>query len=82
MKDPFTISLFAQRHFNHELLLALVRSGALSQTDAAAIAGKVANNIGQLKIDQRSEAFALKLAEGFEQIAAAILGLPPVGPRT
>jgi hypothetical protein len=77
-KDPIAISLVAQRIFNHVLLNELIGSGALSQSQAASIAGNAANLFGDYYGAEAVPPFADKLAEGFEQIAASVLGLPTI----
>jgi len=50
VKDPLTISLIAQRTFNHNLLFSLVEAGVLNQGQAGAIAGKTSNDLREIGV--------------------------------
>ena len=76
LSDPFTISLAAQRGFHHNLLFALIEAGALTQSQAGAVAGKTADFIRELKYEKAAEAFGEHMAIAYEQMAAHLLGLP------
>lgn len=71
-------TLVAQHTFNHELLYHLVEGGSLSQSDAVAIAAKTAEMIRDMPRTASAEQFVESMARGFESIATAIAGLPPI----
>jgi hypothetical protein len=78
MQDPLAISLFAQKIFNHELLFALVESGALKKDRASQVAAKTAEFLRDMNNPNQGTPFSEKLADGYEGIAAAMLGLPRI----
>lgn len=78
LSDPLAISLVAQRLFNQNLLLTLIEAGALTQTQAGAVAGKTIDNLRDLHFEGKGAAFSDLLAKGFESLAADILGLKPL----
>lgn len=71
-------ALVAQRMFNCELLHRLVAEGSLRQESAVAIAAKTAELVRDMPSDPATDQFAEVLARGFEEIAAALAGLPPI----
>jgi hypothetical protein len=74
--------LVAQRTFHHELLYRLVQQGSLRQEDAVAIASASAEIVRDMPANPLADEFAEMLARGYEEIAAAMAGLPPIrGPN-
>jgi hypothetical protein len=78
ISDPLAIALVSQRLFNHNILLALINSGALSQRDGGSVAAATSDQIRSLAVSGAGERLADKMAEAFESMASDLLGLSPL----
>lgn len=70
--------LVAQRGFNHQLLMELIESGALTKDAALRIPIKASEMVRDLEGDKAANNMSDVIAKGFEQVAAQIAGLPPI----
>lgn len=75
-----TMVMGAQRAFNHQLLIELIESGALTRDAALRIPLKASEFMQETEGDLAANSVSDAIAKGFEQVAASIAGLPPIAP--